>query len=470
MLCTRPERRVQVEARDRPPGALPVAVRAGDEDDRATVLLDQAGSDDADHAFVPVLAREHVAALRAPRMRPALDLVDRVAQDPVLDRLAVAIQLLEPLREPACLVAVVGEQELERGLRPAETPGGVDTRGEAEGDRTLVDGGRVDVRRAHEGSDARPLGKCELPQPRDREHPVLVHERDDVGDGRQRDQVEVAVEAGRAEGLRELVDDARPAQLRERVVGGACGHDRAPGQRLGRPVVVGDDHLQAEALCFHDLLRGRDAAIDREHQAVALVGDAPQGGAARARSPPRSDWAGASRRRRRDRGGRGRRGRWRRFRRRHSRRGRRSACRPRSRPGSQRRRRRRRRAAGGRGSASSRRGTPARPGRLRSRAGSARAPSSRSRASNSARRRASLGEPDATVHCTASHATATAGRRTRKGGTASRFWAGHDVRTGKPRFVSPPRATVSETNTARYDVQHGETHGSPVSPLLPEPL
>ena len=80
-----------------------------------------------------------VAALRLPGRRPCLDLIDGRAEDPVLDRLPVAVQLLEPLREPRRLVRVVGEQELERGLGAAEAPGGVDARREPERDRALVD-------------------------------------------------------------------------------------------------------------------------------------------------------------------------------------------------------------------------------------------------------------------------------------------------------------------------------------------
>ena len=57
----------------RPAGALPVALRAGDQDDRPAVALDQARGDDPDHALVPALARDDVAAPAAACLGPGLD-------------------------------------------------------------------------------------------------------------------------------------------------------------------------------------------------------------------------------------------------------------------------------------------------------------------------------------------------------------------------------------------------------------
>ncbi len=57
------------------------------------------------------------------------------------DCLPLAVQLLERVGEPAGVVAVIREQQLERGARVAEPAGGVDPRAEPE-----ADGARVDVR------------------------------------------------------------------------------------------------------------------------------------------------------------------------------------------------------------------------------------------------------------------------------------------------------------------------------------
>ena len=83
---------------------------------------------------------------------------------------------------------------------------------------------------AHQRLEARLLGLGEAPQPEQRERAVLVDERDDVGDGRERDDVEVALEKRmrRAEQrLGELPDDARAAETGERVVALQGRDDRA---------------------------------------------------------------------------------------------------------------------------------------------------------------------------------------------------------------------------------------------------
>ena len=106
---------MQVERRDRATGALPVAIRAGDQHNRAVEALDEPRRDDADHALVPVLARDDVRASLLVLVGPLLDLLRRFAEDPPLDRLPLAVEVLELVREPARVVGVVGEQQLERG-------------------------------------------------------------------------------------------------------------------------------------------------------------------------------------------------------------------------------------------------------------------------------------------------------------------------------------------------------------------
>ena len=77
----------------------------------------------------------------------------------------------------------------------------------------------------------------------------------------------------RAERLGELADDARAAQLRERVLRRPGGDDRTVGQLGSGPVVVGDDHLEAERAGLRDLVDGRDPAVDGEHEPAAVLGE-----------------------------------------------------------------------------------------------------------------------------------------------------------------------------------------------------
>ena len=107
----------------------------------------------------------------------------------------------------------------------------------------------IDAADAHQRAQARLLRLREAAQAEQRERAVLVDERHDVGDRRERDDVEVPLEERmvRAEQrLGELPDDAGAAEAGERIVALQRRDDRAGGERLGRAVVVGDDDLEPE--------------------------------------------------------------------------------------------------------------------------------------------------------------------------------------------------------------------------------
>ena len=221
---------VEIEARDRAPRALPVAVGAGDQHDRPVVALDEPRGDDADHALVPAGAGDHVGAATPALLGPLLDRLDGLPQDPLLDGLPVAIQVLELGGELLRGLTLLRQQELERGFGPAEPSGGVQARREPEADRTGVDRGRIHARRAHQLLEAGLLRARQLPQPGDGQAAVLVQERHDVGDGGDRDEVEVPQERLRArpeQRLSELPDDPGAAELRERVLAAVGPDDRA---------------------------------------------------------------------------------------------------------------------------------------------------------------------------------------------------------------------------------------------------
>ena len=81
---------------------------------------------------------------------------------------------------------------------------------------------------------------------------------------------------GAEQRLAELEGDAGAAELRKRVLGRTRRYDRAVGQRLARPVVVGDDDVEPPRPRLGDLLDRGHAAVDREHEAAAFVGEARQ--------------------------------------------------------------------------------------------------------------------------------------------------------------------------------------------------
>src|SRR5581483_10375729 len=229
--------------------------------------------DDPDHALVPALVGDDVPAVAPPRLGPGLDRGGRLAEDPLLDRLALAVQLLELVGDAARLVLVLGEQELERSGRSAEAAGGVDARREPEADGALVDGRWIDASRAHQRAQARPRRRREPAQAGERERAVLVDERDDVGDRRQRDEVELPREAllvAAEQRLGELVDDAGTAELRERVLRRPRRDDGAVRQRVAGAVVVGDDHVEPRGPRLAHLVDRRDPAVDGDDEAAAL--------------------------------------------------------------------------------------------------------------------------------------------------------------------------------------------------------
>src|SRR4051795_4095161 len=103
---------MEVERWDRAPRPLPVAVGARDQNDGPAEALDEPRCDDADHTLVPVLSGDNVCTSRALVLRPLLDLRRCLAEDARLDRLALAVQVLERVRESTRLVGVVGQEEL----------------------------------------------------------------------------------------------------------------------------------------------------------------------------------------------------------------------------------------------------------------------------------------------------------------------------------------------------------------------
>ena len=140
VLGARLERRVQIEAGDAAPRAAPspLAVER-DDDDGTVVALDQPRGDDADHARVPALTREHqpvgflhlVGELAPRRFGGRVDLP--------LGRPALRIRAPELFGDLLRPLLVVGKQQLDPCIRPIEPPGRVDPRGEPEPGVSLVE-------------------------------------------------------------------------------------------------------------------------------------------------------------------------------------------------------------------------------------------------------------------------------------------------------------------------------------------
>ena len=226
---------MEVELGDRSTRAFPAVRARRNEHDGSVIALHEPRRDDADHALMPVLVPQHVAAARASRLGPRLDERVRLAQDSLLDSLPLAVQVLELRGQPVGLDAVLGEQQLECEVGPSEPPGRVDPRRQPERDRGRVDDRGIDMGRPHQRLQpgaARPRERAEAGG---RERAVLVDERDDIRDRRERDEVEhscdrwVVVSEQRA---RERVCDARAGEIGTAVLRRPRRDDRAVGQRV----------------------------------------------------------------------------------------------------------------------------------------------------------------------------------------------------------------------------------------------
>ena len=167
---------------------------------------------------------------------------------------------------------ILGQHQLDAGVGTVEAPGGVQPRSEPEGDVALVDPFRLHPRDRHQGQQAGTGCAANLREPAPDEEPVLAGQRDEVGDRRERDEVEVADPTRLVAGdlalhrLGELGGHRRAAEALERIVADPRMDDRAIGELLAGLVMVGDDHVDPGRADLLDLGHGADPAVDRDQQ------------------------------------------------------------------------------------------------------------------------------------------------------------------------------------------------------------
>ena len=223
---------------------------------------------DADDARMPLLAHEHVGAAIPERADLGLGL----PRDPLLDGATLGVQRVELARDLGGALPVLGDEQLERGVGAANPAGGVQARGEPEAERAGVEVARVGAGDRDERPDPRLPARRQCLEALLDEPPVLTAERDEVGDRGERDEIEIVGRRRRSERLRELVGDARPAQLFARVAAHRRVDDRRVRQGAVEPwrMVVGDDDVEPERAGVIDLLDRRDPAVDGDQELGAL--------------------------------------------------------------------------------------------------------------------------------------------------------------------------------------------------------
>ena len=191
--------------------------------------------------------------------------------DLALGRAALGVGAVELGGDRRGAVGILGQHQLDPGVGAVEAPGGVDPRRQPEAEGALVDALGLDLGDRHQRAQPGPGRRAEHAQPLAHQPPVLADQGDHVGDGRQRDQVELRRARRRPGGgppqrQRELVGDPGGAERAERVAAHDRVQDRAVREALRRLVVVGDDHLDPGGDQRLDLLGRADPAVDRDHQ------------------------------------------------------------------------------------------------------------------------------------------------------------------------------------------------------------
>ncbi|OPZ41276.1 MAG: hypothetical protein BWY94_02472 [Actinobacteria bacterium ADurb.BinA094] len=241
------ERLHEVDAEDAAAGALRQLALAAEHDAGAVELPRHAAGHDADHAGVPVVVVKHDAVVGRVEF---LDLALGVLGDAALDVLALAVEAVELTGSILTEGSVLAEDEFDGERGVGEAAAGVDARTEAEGD---VDGletvGAVDAADIHEREQARAGGLLEDGESVFGEDAVLAEQRDKVGDGAHRDEVEVVAQPDRVR-LRMVRLAHRLEQRVHELEDEADGAEVLPGRRgrLGVDVRVDEDRLLRHGL------------------------------------------------------------------------------------------------------------------------------------------------------------------------------------------------------------------------------
>ena len=244
-----------------------------DEHDRPVVALGEARGDDPDHARVPALAGEDVRGALAQLGDLRLGLEQRAR----LDVPALGVERVELAGDRRRALVVDCQQQLDAGVRALQPAGGVDPRREPEADGLLVDRRRVGLRDVDAARAARALASAtarRAPRARgagSRRAAARSRRSSRARRRRGRRPPRRLAAGGGEQRARELVGDARRAELAERVAADARVDDRrvrqlAVGARL---VVVGDEHVDAELARPRDLLDRGDRAVGGDDQPAA---------------------------------------------------------------------------------------------------------------------------------------------------------------------------------------------------------
>ena len=227
-------RLAEIDAGDRAAGPDRMSAGEGQREGRAVEPLLEPRGENADDARRPVLARHHhrraplVEAERGQRLGLGL------RQRGDLDLLAGAVQPVELGGDGARLEVVRRRQEPRAEARVADPAARVDPRADQEaemiGPRRPVRAGDVE-----QGREARPAALPHHLEPLDDEGAVEAGQRHDVGDGRERHEVERATRSGALRPFQKPFCAQGPVQRDQRHEHDARGGEMAEAREVVLP-------------------------------------------------------------------------------------------------------------------------------------------------------------------------------------------------------------------------------------------
>ena len=264
---------VYVESRDRASGTSDQFGRFRQDDCRAVVFFRQAGSDDADHPFVPsrIVDDDRLTVFHV------LEFVDdgvRLVCNLLVQFAAFFVILVDALALFAGHVDILRQEQFDRFLSVHHTAGSVDARSDLEddvADRDLFARQAADIDDPFQ-AEARIAVK--LLQAVVSQYAVFAGDGDDVRGDADRRQLQQFLQVGKrevvafGECLHELEPDAASRQMFvriDRVHPLGIQYGDGIGQCVVRHVMVADNKIDPQLLGIFDLFDGLDAAVERDH-------------------------------------------------------------------------------------------------------------------------------------------------------------------------------------------------------------
>ena len=269
ILSAGAQRLKEVESPAAAAGAFSAVSVQADHDGRDIVRLSQPGRGDADDALVPALCCQDDRPVRnrVPQQ------FQRLPPDVRLQCLAVAVELAQLCGQFGGLLWGVCQKQRRCALHLAQPPGGVQPGCEGKPDVCGADLFFSETGFLNQGFQSGAGIALQLFNAFFDDIAVFPHQGHHVRDGADGDQVRVAVQYPSGVALHraeQLEGHADACQIVARIgaVGALGVHDcNGGGQRFPALVVVGDDHVDAEAVGIGSFLHGRYTAVDGDDQA-----------------------------------------------------------------------------------------------------------------------------------------------------------------------------------------------------------